>query len=66
MKRFAAILIAALAISSSAAAQEQQQQAPADAPRVFLDCSYYCDMDFIRTEIRRWAAVVEAAGATAD
>ncbi|MGQ0562814.1 MAG: hypothetical protein ACT443_13180 [Gemmatimonadota bacterium] len=32
-------------------ASAQAQQPPADALRVFLDCSWYCDDAFVRTEI---------------
>ena len=49
MKSLACAVLAALVVCAD---QGQAQTAPpADAPRVFLDCSYYCDVNFIRTEI---------------
>lgn len=43
----AAVLLLLLATGTAARAQE-----PAGAPlRVFIDCHFYCDMDFLRTEI---------------
>lgn len=50
MRRLVAGLL--LSIASLGAPGVAAQQAPADEPlRVFIDCSYFCDMDFLRTEI---------------
>ncbi|MGH7443874.1 MAG: hypothetical protein ACREKM_03315 [Longimicrobiales bacterium] len=45
------VVVAALACAARAASAQEVSQPPADAPRVFLDCSYFCDDNFVRTEL---------------
>jgi hypothetical protein len=40
-----------LCVIPSAMSAQTPDQPTADAVRIFLDCSYFCDNDFIRTEI---------------
>src|SRR5688500_8385751 len=52
MKSIAAAVLVAALVAAAPVAQAQEVGAPAgDAPRVFLDCSYFCDQNFINTEI---------------
>ena len=60
MKMPTALLIVCLIAGVN---QAPAQQAPGDAPRVFLDCSHYCDLPFIKTEINWINWVNDAADA---
>src|SRR5687768_7509798 len=60
MKMLKAVLIVCLIAGVHQAAA---QVAPGDAPRVFLDCSYYCDLPHIKTEINWINWVNDAADA---
>jgi len=52
MKSIASAVLVAALVAAAPGAQAQEVGAPAgDAPRVFLDCSYFCDQNFIKTEI---------------
>lgn len=51
MRTLSFALLAAVVLGADAVAGQQTEAPPADAPRVFLDCSYFCDQTFIRTEI---------------
>lgn len=51
MRNLLFALLCAAALGADAVAGQQAEAPPADAPRVFLDCPFYCDQDFIRTEI---------------
>jgi hypothetical protein len=47
------LLATALLISHAGVLAAQDNGAPpADAPRVYLDCSWYCDTDYLRTEMK--------------
>lgn len=48
MNRLVTAVLSAAALATGAQAQNAP---PSDAPRVFLDCSYFCDQNYIRTEI---------------
>src|SRR5512144_346547 len=46
------ILCLAILLGTAPARAQAQSNAPADMPKVFLDCvSAYCDTDFLRTDI---------------
>lgn len=52
MHRTLCLLIALLVLPSAALQAQPPTEAPVDPPlRVFLDCSFSCDFDFLRTEI---------------
>jgi hypothetical protein len=45
------IVVAFSALLATSPAAAQAGPSPTDQLRVFIDCSFYCDMDFLRTEI---------------
>lgn len=49
--RHAVLAILCFCPAKAFSQQSASMQAPPDAIRVFLDCSYFCDDDFTRTEI---------------
>ncbi|HSL71275.1 MAG TPA: hypothetical protein VK864_13595, partial [Longimicrobiales bacterium] len=51
MKSPVPILAVVVLTSAGQAAAQQSGQPAGDAPRIFLDCSYFCDENFIRTEM---------------
>ena len=52
MMRFLVLATAVLLSQPGGLVAQDSGAPPADAPRVYLDCSYFCDTDYLRTEMK--------------